>query len=80
MIMIYILCLFFGSQILLMKSSLGTKCNQVKFRYILMLVISLILVSIVFGTVGVLTTTILCSSTILYRFQQKYAEMEQGKI
>jgi hypothetical protein len=34
----------------------------------------------VFGTVGVLTTTILGSSTILYRFQQKYAEMEQGKI
>ncbi len=80
MIMLYILCLFFGSQMLLMKTPLGTKCTQVKLRYILLLAISLILVSVVISPFVVLTTTILGSSTILYRFHQKYEEMERGKI
>lgn len=85
MILIYVLILFFSSQIYLNKAHLPKKYAAVKFRYYLLLAISLIIFSVILGQlVGfsdfwIVTATVLSSSLLIYRFQFKYAEMERGK-
>lgn len=86
MTIIYALVLFLGSQIYLIKGNIPEKYKNIKLRYFLLMAVGIILLAAVIGqAIGlgsffVVTATVLCSSMIMYRFQQKYDEMERGKI
>lgn len=77
MLLIYIVVLFIGMQLLLNKTKAAEKFKELKLRYLLVGSVAIISVSAVvggwfgYGSIIVLTFTILCSSIIYYSFIEK---------
>ncbi|MDH6363416.1 small-conductance mechanosensitive channel [Enterococcus sp. PF1-24] len=82
---VYYVFLVILSQAIVEKRGLPKKIATVKLRYILLVSLLLIALSIIVGTwlhiAGPLaaTVTILTSAVITYKYREKYSEMEQGK-